>query len=705
MNAISNLPYPETVLAEDMETVAGLSFPDPYRWLEQNSAATAQWQQQQSALIKHWRNRALADIETVKNRLSDFAGAGGAVPRRANQQWFRLHSPAANSANSANSMAVVVANTPYGKGRPVYTTNKLTSSEPENGETSETLVWFSPSPNGAILALGLCCDGSENNRIQLIEVATGAIVPNAPRQLLIDNWTGGVSWLPDSSGFYFLAIDGEPADFRQRLWLHTLADGRQTAVNLPLSASAANDYTLISYSPDGRYHIAHRGLFQPRPVAVLDTEQPQPQWRPFIHAVTDSIAGYTVIDQQLIAVTDNGAPRGRVVSIPLDCPAPDDPANWTELIAESDAVIQSITRIDKHFIISELVDTYSQLSIASLQGKRLKTVALPEYAVIEESVLPLTRLLNFGADHELLLSCSSLVQSSAVYRYNPASQSLDLLLPPAISLDKAIIEDHWAEAADGTLIPYHSLRLATTDPGQPQPTLIYAYGSFGFNAPAVYSKEAAAFIAAGGIYIHGHLRGGSELGRDWADAGMGQYKANSYQDLYTIAEDLIGAGQTRPDLLALHGRSAGGLMAGVALTQRPELWRVVIPEVPVLDLLAAFRDPYSAWCNQQDRGSREKRDDITRIVLYSPYHTIHKGTDYPAVMVVAGATDPRCPPWHARKFIARLQAATNGGVESPVLVHIWEQSGHGSATPAATRLTQTAEWLTFVMQQLGMECP
>jgi prolyl oligopeptidase len=211
----------------------------------------------------------------------------------------------------------------------------------------------------------------------------------------------------------------------------------------------------------------------------------------------------------------------------------------------------------------------------------------------------------------------------------------------------------------------------------------------------------AAFVAAGGVFVHAHLRGGGEFGLEWWEGGRFLNKQNSYDDLYAIAEDLIAHKRCTPQTLAVTGGSNGGLMAGVALTQRPELWAVVVPRVPRLDLIGACRNSYGLRSTREDRTSHpEDPDEVRRLATFSPYYLVCDGVRYPAVFIDAGDTDPRCPPQDARKFAARLQKATAGS--APILVHVWENVGHGWATDKTTAVTECTEWLAFTLRHLGV---
>jgi prolyl oligopeptidase len=210
----------------------------------------------------------------------------------------------------------------------------------------------------------------------------------------------------------------------------------------------------------------------------------------------------------------------------------------------------------------------------------------------------------------------------------------------------------------------------------------------------------AALVASGGVFVHAHLRGGAELGFDWWQGGRMSKKQNCYDDLYAIAEDLIAAKVCTPRTLALTGRSNGGLMAAVAATQRPDLWQVVVPIVPILDLIGACREPYGRMCTMMEFANVEDPEEVRRLATFSPYHSVRNGVSYPAIFIDAGDTDPRCPPWHARKFAASLQSVISG--RAPILLHVWEGAGHGWATSQEVAVSEYTEWLAFTFRHLGV---
>jgi len=649
----------------DTDTLAGVTFPDPYRWLEGNGDAVRRWQREQaelaSAYVKKWPH-----FERLRDLVARFTlerlDRGSGMPRYVAGRWFR-----------AEQSKAIESDAPLGAGRVLF----------DSG--AAFLSWISPSPDGRLLALGVCEDGSEKNTIRLLDVASGGVLAGAPTQALMDNWTGGVHWLPDSSGFFFTGLE-------QCVYLH-----RHTTVRCEIPWVNAREFRMVVVSRDGRYAVALERLSNVIPVAIAGLAGDGPlQWRPFITGLDGTVAGH-ICGDQYIAVTDVGAPRGRLVAIPLEDGNPNDPSRWRELVGESEAVLRSVTPVGERLYLSEYVDTYSRVRIVSRHGKAVGEVPLPGRGALGEPSFSLQTHVPRGHPDRFVFIFSSLSVSQGIYCHAPGESQVEVLRPPQVSLEGLMVEDLTAVSADGTRVTYHVVR--RPEATGTQPTLIYAYG--GFNAPLIpqFPGTMAAFIAAGGVYVHAHIRGGGEYGLDWWRGGQQRNKQNGYDDLYAVAEDLMAGGRATPSTLALMGGSNGGLMAGVAITQRPELWKVVVPRVPMLDLIGACRDSYGRMCVNMEYADVEDPAEVRRLATFSPYHLIKQGVRYPAVFIDAGDTDPRCPPWHARKFAACLQRVAS----EPVLLHVWENVGHGWATDKNLMVLEHTEWLAFVLQHLGME--
>jgi prolyl oligopeptidase len=688
-NPEMTVSYPDTRTEDVQDTLAGVSFPDPYRWLEQENEEVLRWQRAQadlaSAHVREWPH--FDRLRQLVARLSTERFV--ALPRYAAGQWFRTC-----IAEGASQAHVLVADEPMGEGRVLF--DPMT----ENAECPAFVSWIAPSPDGRTLALGVCADGSENNTIRLIEVTTGQVLPDPPPQTLMDNWTGGVQWLPDSSGFFFSALAGAVTEANQRVYLHRRSPAPTTVTVDVLWMGMKKDYRMVTISSDGRHAVAVEGLLNPTPVAVAALGDEALRWRPFVTSIGGTVAGH-VVGERYIAVTDIGAARGRLVAIPLDCPHPNDPTIWQELAPESDAVLRTVTAVGETLYLTELVDTYARVRILDLDGNKLGEVPLPGRGAVNELPFPMMNLVAKCHSSKFLFAFSSLTVSPAIYSHTPRQKEIETLQGPQERLENTIVEDRWAISADGTRIPYHLVRRNDVSGEHPQPTLIYAYGGFNFALVPEFPGPMAAFIAAGGVFVHAHLRGGGEFGLEWSQAGRFRNKQNCYHDLYAVAEDLIAAKRCTTHSLAVTGRSNGGLMAGIAVTQRPDLWAVAVLRVPRLDLIGSCRTAYGRWSTLADRtDDLEDPEEARRLATLSPYHLVRDGVCYPAVFIDAGDTDRRCPPQDSRKFAARLQSATAG--TAPILVHVWENVGHGWATDKKIAITENTEWLAFVLRHLGV---
>jgi prolyl oligopeptidase len=683
-------PYPNARREIVEDTLTGISFPDPYRWLEKDCEEVRNWQKSQAKLAaahaKRWPH-----YERLHELVSRFSTGhpdrSGALPYYAAGRWFRMRIP-----EGASQAQAIVANRPMGTGRVLFDPSQ------QNPERPPFLSWIAPSPDGATLALGVCTDGSENNTILLIDVPTGRVLPNAPCETLMDSWTGGVQWLPDSTGFFFSAITGAPKEFQQQVYLHRRAPA-PTTTRLDIPWVGAQEYRMIEVSRDGRHAVALERFHYPIPVAVAALGGESLHWRSFIRSTKGTVVGHVVGDRY-IAVTNVRAARGRLVAIELAAENPDDPDGWNELVPESSVVLNTVTPVGSVLYLTQFADTYSQVRVVDLDGNHLQELPLPARGAVAEALSPMMNVVPKGHPDRFLFSFSSLTASSGIYCHTPGHAEIETLQEPQVRLQNTEVEDHWATSKDGTRIPYHLVRRSDVNAHQPQPTLIYAYG--GYNSPLLpqFPGPMAALVATGGVFVHAHLRGGAEFGLDWWHCGRMRAKQNCYDDLYAVAEDLIAKGRCTPRLLALTGASNGGLLAGVALTQRPDLWAVVVPRVPILDLIGACRDPYGRMAIMEEIANIEDPQEVQRLATISPYHLVVDGVRYPATLIEAGDTDPRCPAWHARKFTARLQAASAG--IAPILLHVWENVGHGGATDKQTTTAESTEWLAFTLEHLGI---
>jgi prolyl oligopeptidase len=685
--------YPAAPRGDDVEVAAGLEFPDPFHALEDSSdPAVTAWQDAQTKLVEEFVD-SVPGVDTLRGYVARCSEGHSNPfeppnpPVAGGVNWFWTdHAPGATQSH------VVVADSPAAEGRVVFDP----ADHPDDQGRIPFVSWLTPSPDGKLLAVGVCYDGSEANWVRFVEVESGRVLDDRPAQLMMDNYTGGGQWLPDSSGLLYSALVGPKSEFTIRIFRHDLGQPARTEPEDVPFPTRPPDYVGVYVSRDGRFAVACQTVLTPTPVAILDLRNGE--WKPFLTDVSLSVTGHFVGDEY-VGVTTHEAPRGRVVAVPVDAENPSDPVGWRVVVPESDAVLRSVTPVGDVLYVNELVDTYANVRIFDVDGSQTGEVPLPGKGAVSEPFTPMMSMGTRGHPDEFVFNFSTLTESWATYRHRPGESEVELLQAPKVCLD-AVVDDLWATAPDGSHVPYHVIHRPGVSAGEPRPTLINGYG--GFNVPwlPLFTGAMSAWVEAGGVLVHAHLRGGSELGQEWWEQGRWDRKQNTFDDLYAIAEDLIARGWTEKGKVAVTGDSNGGLLSAVAAVQRPDLWGATVPRVPIVDLIGALRDAYGYMAISLEWADPTSADGVRYLASFSPYHRIEDGTAYPAVYVEGGETDPRCPPWHARKLVARLQEATTS--DKPVLLKVWKNTGHGSATAKDVEVEQHTTYLAFLARHLGL---
>jgi len=684
---MSRLPYPLTRRDDDVvQVLHGHEVRDPYRWLEADSPEVKAWEAAQNALAEAvlgiWpeRDRLYRAVRDALLR----GNVGSAVPSFGGNLAFRLGPKPGGQypvlwVSEADSRAQWVLVDPNQMGE------------------GAALDWFYPSPNGEYVAYGVSHQGDEQSVLHIAETRTGRVLP----ERLFHTSFARLAWLPDCSGFYYsggMASDLEDAE--KRLFFHRL--GEVTA-RRPEPIRFHDPYISPQLSPDGRYLMVNVGWERPCAAYYKDLATGG-SWRPLLRGKPGE--SYGAFDgDRFLALTTYGAPRGRIVAVPLA--TAQDESTWEEIVPESEAVLRHFALVNGRLAISELWNAHSRLRIRWLTDGSERTVPLPGMGLIEAAgALDCCPFSVCG--QTIYFEYTTFTTPPRVYRYDLAADSLEPESTDAApDLSHLRVQQLFYPSRDGARVSMYLVHRADLDLSQPHPTLLHGYGGWNIIAApgyvggtlgGAYVRCVLPFIEAGGIYAYANLRGGCEYGRDWWQAGRRETKQNTFDDLYAAAEHLIRLGVTAPDRLAVRGASNGGLLAAVAVTQRPDLFRAAVCEVPLTDMVRAFNAPYLAYYTEE-YGDPQDPALLPVLLAYSPVHNVREGLRYPATLILCGSSDIRCQPWNGRKLAALLQQATSS--EEPVLFKVL-YGGHGPGLPLDAIVERHAAALAFIMQQLGM---
>jgi prolyl oligopeptidase len=417
--------------------------------------------------------------------------------------------------------------------------------------------------------------------------------------------------------------------------------------------------------------------------------------QPMVEGVEASF-GAVARDEALYVRTNDGAPSYRLYAVDPARPAR---AAWREIVAaRPDAVLSDFAVVGAKIVLEYLASAASRLEVCDREGRARAEVKLPAIGSVDA----------IGADWdggEVFFGFSSYAVPPAVYRHDLATGRTELWQTVAApGLDPAAITAELVHypSKDGTSISMFLVRRKDVARDGRAPVLLNGYGGFNVAMTPAFGRSLYLFLERGGVYAVPHLRGGGEYGEAWHRAGMLEHKQNVFDDFIGAAEWLLAQRWTTRERLAILGGSNGGLLVGAAVTQRPELFRAAVSQVPLLDMLRYHRFLIAQlWIPEY--GSPDDPAAFQWLRRYSPYHHVTPGRAYPAVLFATAESDSRVDPLHARKMAARLQAATSAGDERPILLRIETRAGHGAGKPIAKVLDEAVDTWTFLFWQLGLE--
>ena len=560
-------------------------------------------------------------------------------------------------------------------------------------DRTSALDWYYPSDDGRLLAYGVSEGGSEKSVLRILDVDTGRDLAD----VIPFTRACSLEWRPDGSGFFYTrypepgSVPPGEENYRRRVYEHVLGrDWRED----PLVFGAdrpPEDWANVHLSPGGRWLAVSvsRGWTR-TDVYLRDLASPD---SPFVTVIEglDAVFGVDVRNDRLYLQTNLDAPRSRLVAVDLDHPGRE---AWRDVLPEGPDVLEGTALIGDWIVAVWLRDASSRVTLHARDGTLLHEVALP----VIGSVAGLT---GEWDGREAFLGFTSYAVPPTVYRLALPDPALELWAraPGEVDADRFRVRLVHYPSRDGTLVSMFLVDARDRPTDGRGAALLTGYGGFNISHTPAFGRGVIQFLEKGGLYAVAHLRGGGEYGEDWHRQGMLDRKQNVFDDFLAAADFLLQQGHAGRGRLAIMGGSNGGLLVGAALTQRPGLFRAVVCQVPLLDMVRyhLFRIA-RLWIPEY--GSADDPEAFRWLHAYSPYHHVRDGTPYPAVLITTGESDSRVDPLHARKMAARLQAATSS--DHPILLRLETRAGHGQGKPLSKTLEEWTDVWAFLFSELSL---
>ncbi|MDB5724744.1 MAG: prolyl endopeptidase, partial [Novosphingobium sp.] len=685
---VTSIHYPETRRQDLVENQFGVAVADPYRWLENDVRTDSEvegWVTAQNKVAQSYLATLPGrDIFARRmKRLYDYERYG--VPRRAGDRIFYTR-----NSGLQNQSPLYMREGLDGQERMLVDPNALAA----DGATA--LAEWEPSADGRHLLYAVQDGGTDWRILRVIDVDSGRMLDDRIEWVKYSD----LSWAHDGAGFYYsrFAPPHGGAKFQatvenQMVWYH--------AIGTPQSAD-----TLIYATPrrpklghsaqvtdDGRWLLitSSEGTDERYALTLIPLTGTDRTPHTLVKGLTDDWTLVGSAGDQLWFRTNLKAPRGRIVRLDAAHPR----ARPVEIVPEVADTLSGASMVGNRIILAYLSDAKTMARLVERDGALVGEVPLPAIGTA----------VGFGrrpGTTETFFSYSSYTDPSVVYRYDTATNLATVFARPKLAFDPAAFQTDqiFYKSKDGTEIPMFLIRRKdVAASGKPGPTLLYGYGGFNVAQTPGFSPTRLAWLEQGGSVAIANLRGGGEYGTAWHDAGRLDKKQNVFDDFIAAAEYLKAKGVAGDGQIAIEGRSNGGLLVGAVVNQRPDLFAAALPAVGVMDMLRF--DRFTAgryWVD--DYGYPSKEADFRNLLSYSPYHNIHDGVAYPAILVTTADTDDRVVPGHSFKYAAALQHASIG--DKPHLIRIDTRAGHGSGKPVDKTIAEFADLYAFAAYWTGL---
>lgn len=687
ISAANHLTYPEAPKDATVDEYFGTKVADPYRPLENDTAAaTVAWVEAENRVTNDYLSK-IPFREDIRKRLTDLANY-----KKIGTPWLGYDNKYYYSANDGlQNQSVIYRKATLDSLAEVFLDpNKLSD------DGTVALTGLSMSPDGKYMAYTISRSGSDWTEIYVMDTATG--------KLLDDHITWakftGATWY--GNGFYYSAYDQPVAgkefsnsNENHRIYYHKLGTPQSEdtlfysdpehplhfhSVGMP----EESDYIILSTGGEGIGNA----------VAVRNLKEKDSQWIVLEPTQDYNIGVVDVRDGKAILLSFADAPKGRIMVADLANPTRE---NWKVLVPEQDGVLTSIAEVGKdHYIIEYEKDASTHLYLYTRDGKMIREIKLPSIGSAGVS--------TDRRNEDVFLSFTSFIQPAASYRYDIHTDKLTPFITPEVNgfnPDDYVTEQVFYTSADGTRVPMSLTYKKGLKRDGKNPVYLYGYGGFNVSLTPSFSPYRLLWLENGGIYAQTNLRGGSEYGEEWHEAGSKQKKLNVFNDFISAAEYMIKEGWTNPDMLVCEGGSNGGLLIGATINMRPDLFRVAIPRVGVMDMMR-YHLFTIGWNWASDYGTSADSPEMAAYLLgYSPLHNIkNDGTRYPSILVTTADHDDRVVPAHSFKYAATLQASDTG--DNPKLIRIDSKAGHGAGKPISKVIDEYTDIYSFIFENLGV---
>ena len=677
------LQYPKAEKDGTVDEYFGVKVSDPYRWLENDtSAQTTAWVEAENKVTNAYLQK-IPFRDKLLKRLTELSGYEKiGAPSKHHGKWYFSRNDGLQ-----NQYVIYVKDQLDGEARVFLDPNKLSS------DGTVALKSLSFSHNGRWAAYAISRSGSDWQEFFVIDLQTGELTNDHIEWAKFSD----ASWLGD--GFYYSAYD-RPTEGKEfsnmnagmKIYYHKIGTPQSDdELFFQNPAEPMRFYEIEVNDEETLMYLVESGAGAGNNLYVRDLRKKDAL---FIQMTNDMDYLYSPLYNEgdcLYLYTNFGAPKGRIMTANIHQPGVND---WQVLVPEQQNVLSSASVIGRQLVLTYSQDACDHAFVYDLDGKMRHEVKLPMVGSVE--------FVGKETEPECFYTFTSFTQPGTVYRYDMTTNQSTLYSQPSVKFRLQDYESRqlFFQSKDGTRVPMFITYKKGMKLNGKNPVYLYGYGGFNISLTPYFSASRIPFLEKGGIYAQVNLRGGNEYGEEWHLAGTKMQKQNVFDDFISAAEYLIREGYTSKERLAIVGGSNGGLLVGACMTQRPDLFKVAIPEVGVMDMLRYHKFTIG-WNWASDYGTSDDSKEMFEYLKgYSPLHNLKPGTVYPATLVTTADHDDRVVPAHSFKFAATLQECNDG--PNPELIRIDTKAGHGGGKPLAKVLEEQADIYSFILYNMGI---